>query len=379
MGILLGRWDCQYCSQKGIPADVRHCPNCGNPVGENVKYYLPTGSKDYVDPNVVPKGPDWQCAYCSSYNRYDAVICSNCGASRNEGTNYFEATSGNSGSMSPPDTDTGRENSVPTYQPDTNTYGSGNIPRTSSYQVSRRKQWFILFLTGLAIAAIIGIISFIAAPKEKTLTVDGFSWERTIYIDEYKTVKESDWHMPPGARYRYTREEIRSYDHQFAGYKTETYTEQEIDHYEDYVSGYRDLGNGYFEEIYSSRPVYKTVTKTREVPYYIDIPIYDTKYYYDIDKWVAGRKVETKGTDQNPYWGPEPPTVSGKPKIGDEKVSRRSEDYYIVGTIEGKKKSRSYAISYNDWEKLQQGDKIRCMVSIDGDVELLDVIYEEVQ
>lgn len=365
MWILLGRWDCEFCSQKGIPADVRNCPNCGHPVGQNVKYYLPTGSKDYVDAKIVPKGPDWQCSYCNSYNRYDAAFCTNCGASVKGGTSYFE---------SPP------ENSEPTVSTDTNTYENENIPRTSAYRsVRSRNPWFVLFLTGIAVAAIIGIISFIAAPKEKTLTVDGFSWERTIYIDEYKTVKESDWHMPPGARYLYTREEIRSYDHQFAGYRTETYTEQEIDYYEDYVSGYRDLGNGYFEEIYSSRPVYKTVTKTREVPYYIDIPIYDTKYYYDIDKWVAGRKAETSGTDKNPYWGPEPPPASAKPKIGDEKVSRRSENYYIVGTIEGKKKSRSYSISYNDWEKLQQGDTVRCMVSIDGDVELLDVIYEEVQ
>lgn len=387
MGILLGRWDCEYCSKKGIPADVRHCPGCGNPVGQNVKYYLPAGSNDYVDPKDVPGGPDWQCTYCESYNRYEASICSNCGASRNEGKDYFQKQ---------PKADPG---DMETHHPYSHT-SSGDIV---SYKKSDHIQeaharsgislepvepwfkrafafpWLKWALIGISIiAVVIGIIALVM-PKEKTLTVDNFSWERILYIDKYKTVSESDWSMPIGARLRYTRSEIRSYDHQLAGYKTETYTEQEIDHYETYVSGYRDLGNGYFEEIYDSRPVYKTVTKTREVPYYIDVPVYDTKYYYDIDKWVSDHTVVTDGFDKKPYWGQEPPPASSIPVVGDERVSSRTEHYYIVGTVIGTDKSKLYTIAYNDWLDLQEGNTIHCKVYITGKIVLLNVLSEDAQ
>ena len=384
MGTLLGRWDCEYCSQKGIPANVRHCPKCGNPVGQNVKYYLPTGSKDYVDPQEVPKGPDWKCTYCESYNRYEDKVCSNCGASKLEGTDYFQnhsEVSGENRSTYHSNANTASDERIfsDNHEDDTEAYSYGGS--YSGYKGTQldSRNWLKRLLAGLAIiAAVIGIIVLVT-PKEKILTVDGFSWERTLYIDKYKTVNESDWNMPAGARLRSTRSEIRSYDHQLAGYRTETYTEKEIDYYETYVAGYEDQGNGYFKEIYKSRPVYKTVTKTREVPYYVDVPVYATKYYYEIDKWVAERNVVTTGTDKEPYWGKEPSPGSAIPKLGDERVSSRAEQYYIVGTVTGSETSQSYTIAYNDWINLQEGDTIRCKVYISGKVVLLDVLDEETQ
>ena len=363
MGTLLGRWDCEYCSKKGIPADVRHCPSCGNPVGQNVKYYLPQGSKDYVDPKIVPKGADWKCGYCESYNRYEADVCSNCGAPKGAGKDYFQNHAENA-AKSRPDSNTGGN----TY------YGGGTSEAAASYYSHPQKKdfnyWLKWIIAGIAvIAVIIGIVALVV-PKEKTLTVDGFSWERTLYIEKYKTVSESGWSMPSGARLKHTNEEVRSYDHQLAGYRTETYTEQELDYYEEYVSGYRDLGNGYFEEIIDRRPVYRTVTKTREVPWYIDVPIYDTKYYYDIDKWANDHTNVTRGNDHEPYWGQEP-TATGSPKLGDERVSSRSESYRITGTLSGEKNSRSFEISRSDWERLKKGDSVRCKVYVSGKIELL--------
>ena len=358
MGILLGRWDCEYCSKKGIPADVRQCPSCGNPVGQNVKYYLPEGSKDYVDPKVVPKGADWKCGYCESYNRSEAEVCSNCGAPKGAGKDYFQNHAENAAKNS-------------SVSPAGNTYYSQSSTAYSHTQKKDFNYWLKWIIAGIAVIAVIIGIAAIVAPKEKTLSVEGFSWERTLYIEKYKTVRDSGWSLPSGARLSYTKEEVRSYDHQFVGYRTETYTEQEIDYYESYVSGYRDLGNGYFEEITAQRPVYKTVTKTREVPQYIDVPIYDTKYYYDIDRWANDHTNVTKGNDHEPYWGDEP-SATGKPKLGDERVSSRSESYSVIGTVSGSKNSRSYEIGYSDWEKLKKGDSVRCKVYVSGKIELLD-------
>ena len=382
MGILLGRWDCKYCSQKGIPANIRHCPGCGSPVGQDVKYYLPTGSADYVDPQEVPKGSDWKCTYCESYNRYEDKVCSNCGASRQEGTDYFKIhseVSEDSHSTYHSNVKNSFEERIfsDKHENDTEAYShGGSYSGYAGTQIDSRN-WIKWLLAGLAIiAAVIGIIISVT-PKERILTVDGFSWERTLYIDKYRTVNESGWNMPAGARLQYTRSEVRSYDRQLAGYRTETYTEREIDYYEKYVAGYEDQGNGYFKEIYDSRPVYKTVTKTREVPYYVDVPVYDTKYYYEIDKWVAERSIATKGTDKEPYWGKEPLSGSTIPKIGDERVSSRSEQYYIVGTVAGSETSQSYSVTYSDWIYLNERDNIRCKVYISGKIILLDVIDEE--
>jgi hypothetical protein len=67
----------------------------------------------------------------------------------------------------------------------------------------------------------------------------------------------------------------------------------------------KDLGNGYFEEITSQRPIYETyyVTETYQEPIYRREPVYQTRYYYEIDKWIVIRHVTTNGTDKKPYWG----------------------------------------------------------------------------
>lgn len=393
MGILMGKWDCEYCSRKGIPANIRHCPACGNPVGNNVKYYLPEGSTDYVDPHSVPKGADWKCAYCGSYNRCTDTICKNCGASKQDGKDYFKSNFEDIKEIVHTEPHSSNNSEAPHIgyiplarsRPAPSQLRSNNEAENRSARAKKLIPSIIkalnpfkkyIFAGIVIIAVIIGLVLLIT-PKERILTVESFSWKRIMYIDEYKTVSESDWQMPSEGRLRYTRSEIRSYEHKLTGYKTETYTQQEIDHYEQYVSGYRDLGNGYFQEIMSSRPVYKSVTKTREVPQYTDVPIYDTKYYYYIDKWVSDHTVTTSGADKNPYWGQEPPPSSTPPAIGDERVSSRTEHYYFVGTIVDSDKSQNYAISYADWIRLQDGDTVRCNVYITGKVELLDIITEE--
>lgn len=406
MGILMGKWDCEYCSRKGIPANIRHCPACGNPVGNDVKYYLPEGSADYVEPHSVPNGADWQCAYCGSYNRCTADLCKNCGASKLNGKDYFQVHSedteetvttdllyannivyhntkqhSSDNSKAPPIEyiPLARPQPEPPQMRSNDEAAEKEVPavRRIPSIIKALKPFKKYIFAGIAIITVIIGIVLLVTPKERILTVESFSWKRIMYIDEYKTVSESDWQMPSEGRLRYTRSEIRYYEHRLTGYKTETYTEQEIDHYEQYVSGYRDLGNGYFQEIMSSRPVYKSVTKTREVPQYTDVPIYNTKYYYYIDKWVSDHTVTTSEADKNPYWGQEPPPISTPPAIGDERVSSRTEHYYFVGVMVDSDKSQNYAISYADWIRLQDGDTIRCNVYITGNVELLDIITEE--
>lgn len=383
-------WDCEYCSKKGIPGDVRNCPGCGNPCGSNVKYYIPN-KKEYVSETVVPDGPDWQCAYCDSYNRYNATVCSNCGADRKGTKDYFGKTVDSSDDNAEDYSDGDTERVVETYDNgwsnsdsvnsnstnansfDVRSYSSFNSGYSGAARPNIKGAIIKRVLIIVSILAVICGLVYIFVPKEKELTVAGISWERSVTIDRYETVAESDWHLPSNARLRYTRQEIRRYETVQDGYKTEEYTEQVIDHYDKEVT-YKDLGNGYAEEVVKEVPVYKTVTKTREVPKYKEVPIYDTKYYYDIDKYVYNRVIKVQNSDKSPYWPENLPVEKSNPVIGDERVASRSEKYMIAAQLKGKDGLKEYTLDYNEWNDLNIGDTIKCKVYINGKI---DIIYNE--
>lgn len=38
--LVMGYWDCPYCSTKHIEGTRRECPSCGKPRGQEVKFYM---------------------------------------------------------------------------------------------------------------------------------------------------------------------------------------------------------------------------------------------------------------------------------------------------------------------------------------------------
>lgn len=38
--LVMGYWDCPYCSTKHIEGTKRECPSCGKPRGQEVKFYM---------------------------------------------------------------------------------------------------------------------------------------------------------------------------------------------------------------------------------------------------------------------------------------------------------------------------------------------------
>ena len=45
-------------------------------------------------------------------------------------------------------------------------------------------------------------------PRNDKLNITDIKWERSISIEEERTVDESDWNLPSNARLHYTKEEI---------------------------------------------------------------------------------------------------------------------------------------------------------------------------
>ena len=164
---------------------------------------------------------------------------------------------------------------------------------------------FKFIIIGLVLALFtIGLIALVS-PKKATMNVSGVSWSRTIDIEKYQTVNESDWSLPQNARLLYSNEEIHHYDTVLDHYETKSreVAKERITGYNTYYT-YNDLGNGYFEEEEHSEPIYETYYETEyyDEPVYKEVAVYQTKYYYEIDKWLYERSVETSGNDKNPYW-----------------------------------------------------------------------------
>lgn len=284
------------------------CLNCGRPRDENTKFYMPSEIQygfEKEESSMIRK-PDWICSI----------------------------------------------NKVSTKK-DVNNFFKNNKCRLI----------FIIFTT----IFISGLI-YLFFPKTEIITLREFKWEREIGIEELRTVKESGWSLPKGAKINSSKLELSHYQTKLDHYekKARQIERQRVSGYEEYVTGYKDLGNGYSEEITSQRPVYETYYETEyyEEPVYIKEPVYQTKYYYEIDKWMYKRSIITLGKDKNPYWGEV--LLNAK-----ERVLSRTENYYIFG-VNKRQDLRQFTIDYEMWCKLKLGQQLKMKKSIIGYGEIIE-------
>lgn len=187
--------------------------------------------------------------------------------------------------------------------------------------------------------------------------MDRVEWRRSVVVEEYRDVVSEDWEgsAPPDARIISRRQDVHHHDRVKVGSHvvqehyieqvlvgsrtvTETYTDQEYGGTERYQCGTRNLGNGYFEDVYCTRPVYRTVTKTRSklvddyqtvsrvrdktIDDYKDIPVYRLKIKCSVKRWVPADTLVGQGTDLAPQW----PEVAGRQA---KRAGQRSESYRV--------------------------------------------------
>lgn len=326
--IVEGLWDCPYCTAKGIGGLTKHCPACGHPQDEGTKFYLGTERK-YLEDELAAQygqGADWVCPFCGGLNRVHFQYCANCGASRDAAEkDYFTA-------KVPP--------SAP-QQP------------ASPLKPARGKKKRILPAILLVLAA---VLLFTLWPRTYEATITSADWAREIAIEAYCTVQESDWSVPAGGRLYAEKTEFSHYRPVLDHYETRTreVSEQVYDG-EDYHTSYTDNGDGTFTESTYSSPRYRTEwhTETYQVPIYRDEPVYATKYYYDIDKWLIDRTETSAGANSAPYW----PNFS---LAENERTGPRSETYILH--IATEKEAYSVPLPLRIWEKYCQGDRVTITV-----------------
>ena len=362
--IIEGLWDCPYCGADKIGGLKKYCPDCGHPQSKDTVFYVGE-EKHYLteeELSALSGRPDWMCEYCTSLNNAKFKFCKNCGAERTEENKDYhelhqetvpEEASGVAEVVAPTHTSDIAEGVVATKS-------LSDLPLKSSAKFDAKKLKKYILPIACAIAVIAGIIA-LAAPRSHEAIVNEKSWERSVEIEEYRTVEESCWdNVPSGGRLLDTKDEIRSYASVLSHYETKTreYSEQVLDGY-DIEYYYEDNGDGTFTEHSREVPRYRTEyhTETYEEPVYVSVPVYDTKYYYEIERWVHNRTEESSGVNIEPYW-PEY-TLDD-----DEREGTQKGEYTIEFYVEKKDKVYEYDCeNFEEFESYELEDRVSITVT----------------
>ncbi len=343
---VMGYWDCPVCGSKGIRGDVMNCPGCGRARGD-VQFYLKNGAEngeraanergdlEYLDDakaKEMGKNPDWYCSFCNSLNKDNAAFCSNCGASReNSESNYFDQLKKKKEAE------------------------QAEAAAQAQSRPAPRKSGKPLVIILAVVAVLIGVFVYFNGNKTRTgLEVTDLAWSRTVPVEQYLEFSESDWSVPEGGKITSQKSELHHMDTVLDHYQDVEVerSRQVVDHYETYYT-YTDNGNGSFDEVAHERPVYRTeyYTETVQQPVYVQVPRYQTKYYYQIWRWQEVRRETASGTDHNACW-PELKLAE------DEREGENKEERYTFTVVDEKGNKSTYSLPEADWRNIQVNDSL---------------------
>ena len=402
--IVMGYWDCPYCGSTGIEGTTYDCPNCGHQRGKDEHVYLSKNKIAYKPGERVKdakyikdykfKGVDWYCDYCNALNSAENTVCENCGSHRmgknktafdfedvektplpvitrklwecpnceslNESTEevcHSCGTPRNEKSASKKETPSFEKEPERKPEKERKTEIIKSIKKFCKSELGRNIT--VALIAILLVFLLFKGLVYIFKPHPKTLEVTDTTWERNIDIQSYETVREDDWSVPSGGRVQYTRNEIHHYNKVIDHYETvfKTRTVESGGHYD--VS-YSYNGDGTYTERTNYVPDYKTETYTEQEPVYKNVPVYRTKYYYDIEKWIHKRYVTTNGHDKNVYWGEVVLTDN-------ERENTRTETYKVNAyeKKDKKQKEKTYNISRDMWLEVETNTEINVFTSFD--------------
>lgn len=340
MAIREGAWDCPSCGLKGIPGSRKHCGGCGTARGEDVQFYLPEGAREITaeeEKRRASAGPDWKCPYCGGDNPGFNSHCSGCGSSQ-DGTEK-------------------RATRVYLDKP----------PRPPAPPGSSLIQRIALGCGLLFLLFFIGCWA-LTRTSEKTMQIQSMSWQRSIDVEVLGMVTETGWQgrgeVPSNARVLSRSREVREHRKVQTGTvsRTRTVSERVQTGTRKVKVGTKDLGNGYFEDVYEQEPVYEQRDRQERYsePVYRDEPVYDTRVRYEVEKWHKQSEATASGDDNAPRW----PTVETGPR---KRAGPRRETYRIALSRDGK--SYTYEPETEaEFTRYSPGQQVKAAVTVTGTV-----------
>ncbi len=345
-----GAWDCPKCGLKRNRGPEKYCGGCGAPRDDDVKFYLPDDAREIIDEAEQLRaelGPDWKCPFCTGDNRADKNYCTGCGAPR-EGADTRKAVETRFDGQKPPEP-----------------------PKPAG---PTKKMSATPFLIGCgAILLFFIIIGSIFGPKANTITPKSFIWERTIEVEKYGTSIEKAWEesVPAGAKIISRQRESAGTRKVQTGSVTKqrTVTDKVQSGTQRVKVGTKDMGNGYFKDIYENKPVYKEVQRKESYqdPIYREEPVYKNRVTYSIDKWTAVRTERTGAGDHNAIW-PRTNLRQG------EREGKKTEKYTALFTDKKGKELKYETSSESQWNAIREDQKYKARVDFFGTITKIEGI-----
>jgi len=325
MAIKVGRWDCNQCGHKGNLGPKKRCEKCGAPRPENVEFYLTDDSKFVKDTDKISEaknGADWVCSFCSGHNKATDHICQSCGNDRNE-----------------TDGDESLKEKI-------HLYNKKPKKKKSSFKLGKGFKRVLLGLIAFV------ILFFILAQftSDVNVTVTGFKWERSIEIEENRKVTEEAWQIPKDGEKISSFKAVHHYNQLEDGTETKTRTVQRQVGTEKVKIGEKDLGNGYFEDIYEEKPVYEDVEETYEATKYKQIPVYKTKYKYAVFRWKEAGTLNTSDNKKPAYW-PENDRLADESKF---RIKKLKEKYFML--VKNDNETYTEEVKFELWDKTKKDE-----------------------
>lgn len=333
-------WDCGVCgTEKLLGVTHRHCPNCGTSQQPEWRYFPSDEEKIAVEDHHFV-GADVTCPACETLNSGDATFCQNCGSPLDEAeaASRLEAqrrSAGESFASSGP-RDAVKE------QFDAEMERVGVKKKNDSNQID----WRIIAGLGVVAVVLVGFLIALVWTREAQVTATGHSWERTIYIDEYRNFTTRDWRdsRPAGdnvsIQFGSCTREIREYEQVPDGQECSTVRV--------------DNGDGTFSERQECRTKYR-----RE-------PVYDDMCTWTGQRWEDARTVPTQGNSLSPapYWGTFNLNCENQRTVGCEREDRRTEYYRVQ--FDNDDGSETYLCDFEQaaWSNIAVGSKWRVQVRV---------------
>ncbi len=367
------------------------CPGCGKPRPAGIRFYLTDDAPAIADAAQLREakaGPDWVCEHCGASTRATDADCDGCGAPRGSSPaqpviDYPLSQVPRSGDVPKPAADAPPSPAC-ALAGRVRTKAAGARTPPSPWQTCMGcgcLSMVMLLVVGLFLGAVESCAGGRVGGEDlDAATVEGKRWERAFDVEQRRVVQGSGWDLPDSAEVIRSRRRLRGTGQEVARYESVTRRVQRSRQVPDgtrtatrevadsrtrtrqvtervqtgertYVCGQRDLGNGYFEDIECSEPIYGNETRTEEYeepttrtesyeetvyrteyywenettrePVYRRVQVYDTFFTYRAAAWDSVETRQARGDTTAPAW----PDTTLRPG---QRISRRREEYRMT-------------------------------------------------
>ena len=320
-------WDCPACgTEKLLGLDHRFCPACGSPQDPEKRYFPADDEKVAVEDHEFA-GADRQCGACEVPNSAKATHCGACGCPLDDAEEVARRKDQRAKGFSAAENVDAAEKEHADRKRKEELARRG-ITEEEPEPPKSSKKGLVLGCVGLLIGAIALFCCVSMFWKtEAPMAVSAHSWERTVEVETFKTVNESDWCSKVPSKGKVTKK------------KSKQNGSKQIPDGQDCKTVRQDKGDGTFTE--------KEECTTK----YRDEPIYDDWCDYDIDKWVVTDTKKSGGAlDDKRSW----PSVSEKKnKVREGSKNER----YTVTRQDGEGDTHTCDFPEKQWSSMAVGSQ----------------------